>query len=445
MIIKIDNILAKGLYDNWVVFYYYNTMDGTNYNLPDLMTFLRDKEIKMFDNTSNTYDIIRSFLDETTSEEAFFIIDLTKIIEQHRKWIENLPNVVCYYAMKCNPNDAIISLLDKLNVNFDCASRNEISQILNQGIDPSRIIFANPNRENSYIKYARSNDVDLLTVDSPNEMLKIKVHHPEANLLIRIRVDDSMSECKFSCKFGASMEEVEELCQLAKTIKLKLVGVAYHVGSNCRDAKAYYYAMKDARKVFDIGKKYGFDFEYLDIGGGLPGYHQEGQPTFEEYAKVIRESIEEFFPPEYIKPEKLKQIAELGRYFVASSHTLVLSVINKKERIDEKTGKKYFIYYLNDGTYNSFNNVINDHAVPKLMPYNERDGVLYDAVVYGFSCDSQDKIAPRCSTEICQLPDLACGEFVYVENMGAYTVAAASLFNSFPHTKFKYIIKQKPL
>ena len=412
------------------------------YNIFDTASFLKDTDIKSFNECVPTLDIIRGFLDETDSEEAFFIVDLTKIIDQYKSWKENLPDIVPYYAVKCNPNEVIINLLARLGVNFDCASKNEIATILNQNIDPSRIIFANPNRADSHIKYARSNDVDLLTIDSPTEMYKLVVHHPKANLLIRIKVDDSKSECKFSCKFGASLKEADELCKLAKIIGLKVVGVAFHIGSNCRDANMYYSAINDAKTVFDIGRSYGFDMQYLDIGGGLPGFYQEGQLQFSDYAMVIKNAIAGLFPSDYIEPTKFKQIAELGRYFVASSHTLVLSVINKKERIEESTGNKYFIYYLNDGVYNSFGNVIFDHADPKLMPYNERDGELYDAIVYGFTCDGLDQIAPSCTNKVCKLPDLACGEFVYVENMGAYTTASASTFNSFPHTKCKYILRQ---
>ena len=36
------------------------------------------------------------------------------------------------------------------------------------------------------------------------------------------------------------------------------------------------------------------------------------------------------------------------------------------------------------------------------------------------------------------LPDLAIGEWVYVENFGAYTIAAASTFNGFQQTRCVY-------
>ena len=74
-----------------------------------------------------------------------------------------------------------------------------------------------------------------------------------------------------------------------------------------------------------------------------------------------------------------------------------------------------------------------DHAKPVIQPYNERDGKLYESVVFGPTCDSIDIIA-----EQCQLSDLAIGEWVYVENFGAYTSAAASTFNGFQQTRCVY-------
>ncbi len=118
-------------------------------------------------------------------------------------------------------------------------------------------------------------------------------------------------------------------------------------------------------------------------------------------------------------------IAEPGRFFVSSSHTLVVNVIGKKENAE-----KEFVYYLNDGMYGSFNCVHFDHAKPIICPFNERNGKLYKSKIFGPTCDSMDKI----SDEIF-LPELAIGEWCYIENFGAYTCAAASTFNGFTNTQ----------
>lgn len=414
--------------------------ETTGIQIQEMLTFLKDFNVKMFSNDETTIDIIKSFLDKLNNDDAFYIVDLGKIIKQYERWTKNLPNIKPFYAIKCNPDNAIITILHKLNAGFDCASKNEITKVLSIGTLSENIIFANPIKESSQIKYARSQDIDLLTFDSESELLKIKLYHPNANLIVRIKIDDSKSLCKFGCKFGVDLDEIQKLFMLAKASELNLIGVSFHVGSNCKDLDTYYNAIKDARKAFDYAINLGFDMTILDIGGGFPGELLEEELkdnniiTFENIAKKIQYSITEFFNPNDFP--NLKIIAEPGRYFAHSSHTIILNIIGKKVKKNKDTGEILFTYYLNDGIYGSFNCNIFDHAKPNILPFNERDGKLYKSIVFGPTCDSIDTISTNC-----MLPDLAIGEWVYVENFGAYTTAAATTFNGFHQTPSHYIIK----
>lgn len=386
---------------------------------------LRDYNTKLFKKDD---EFIRTFMDENNNDNAYYIVDFGEIIRQYKRWTSNLPRVEPFYAVKCNPNLAIIRILHSLGCGFDCASRNEIAEVLNVTEQPNKIIYANPCKESSQIKYARSQDIDLLTFDSESELYKIKLFHPYANLILRIKTDDSNSVCKFSCKFGLDIEDTKKIIAVAKTLKLNLVGVSFHVGSNCKDKNTYYKSIKDAKTVFDYAKDQGIDMNILDIGGGFSGIEDNDFPSFEENAEVINNALNEFFPD-----ENIKIIAEPGRYFVASSHTLVLNIIGKKEKIID--GDTWFHYYVNDGVYSSFNCIYFDHAEPKILPYNERDNKLYKCTIFGETCDSMDTISKECL-----LPDLAIGEWIYVENFGAYTTAAASNFNGFQKTQCYYIM-----
>jgi ornithine decarboxylase len=89
---------------------------------------------------------------------------------------------------------------------------------------------------------------------------------------------------------------------------------------------------------------------------------------------------------------------------------------------------------LNDGIYGSFNCIYFDHSVPNILPFNERDGWKYKSTIFGPTCDSIDLIC-----ENAMLPELAIGEWVYVEDFGAYTAASSSAFNGFKTNLFKYI------
>lgn len=395
------------------------------------------ENVQIIDKKMNIYDIVNMFLENNQSEDPFMIINVGDVIRQYNKWMKFLPNVKPYYAVKCNPDPVILNLLAKLGVNFDCASKNEIAKIIDMKVESNRIIYANPCKMVSQIRFARSHDVDLLTFDSEYELYKLKIYHPDAKLVLRIKTDDSNSVCKFNCKFGCDLEEVESILKVGKEIKLNIIGVSFHVGSGCMSNTSYEHAIRDSAIVFKIAESIGFNFELLDIGGGFLGIDND-QITFQQVAETINNSIDKYFGGF----NNINVIAEPGRFFTSKSHTLVLSIINKKIKINKETNEKTIIYYISDGVYSSFNNIYMDHFVVNennLIPFNERDAKLYKCTIFGPTCDSIDKI-----TDNILLPDLSIGETIICKNMGSYTtsmtIASSEVFNGFDRTKCKYIL-----
>jgi diaminopimelate decarboxylase len=392
---------------------------------------LQKHEVKLYGSDRDTYYIINDFLEENQSERAFYIIDLGEITNSYTNWVKLLPDVKPYYAVKCNPNPVLLDVLASLGCNFDCASENEIKTIIEITKDPTRIIFANPCKMSSQIRYARANDVDLMTFDCEEELYKIKLYHPYAKLILRLAVDDSKSKCKFNKKFGCPLSQVEELLRIVKTLKLDVVGFSFHVGSGCSSADNFYDALHDCRKATDIAKDLGITITMIDIGGGFPGL--DVNVKFEDIAKKVNDGMTDFFATE-IENNTIQFISEPGRYFAEKTHTLVMNIIGKK--VVKSEDDKTFVYYLNDGIYGSFNCIYFDHSKPTVLPFNERDGQLHKSRLFGPTCDSIDLIA-----EEIMLPELAIGEWVYVENFGAYTVAASSGFNGFRTSICKYIFR----
>lgn len=370
-------------------------------------------------------------------DKSVFIVNLDKIVEQYKKWKHYLPNITPFYAVKCNPDNKIIKLLADLGCSFDCASKNEIDKILKLGVSTDRIIFANPCKFISHIEFANHNNVTMMTFDSENELKKIKSHFPNAELLLRIKTDDKNSICPFSSKFGADMQEINKLLDCAKELDLNIIGCSYHVGSGCQDILTYYTAIKDCRKVFDLGKEKGFVMKLLDCGGGFPGIDTK-QISFEDIANIINNSINEFFSDW----SNLKVIAEPGRFMASSSHVLLLKITNKKVKmIDEKQQN---IYYVNESVYSVLNNVIMDHFVVNedniIFSKSLECDKTFNSVIYGESCDSIDKIANNI-----QLPDLLIGNYICITNCGAYTRLFCpcdpnmEIFNGFDQTISIYV------
>lgn len=93
------------------------------------------------------------------------------------------------------------------------------------------------------------------------------------------------------------------------------------------------------------------------------------------------------------------------------------------------------MYYVNDGVYGSFNCILFEHAhpIPSLLAPPTSPCYLYKCSMWGPTCDGIDQILD-CGT----LPELSVGEWVVFEDMGAYTVSAATSFNGFQRPRSFY-------
>ncbi|KAL6257017.1 hypothetical protein P5V15_011953 [Pogonomyrmex californicus] len=231
------------------------------------------KGIKIFDDTTDNMNIIKSLIDIEEREAGFYIMDIGDIINKHREWITKIPRVVPHYAVKCNPDPNIIKLLVALNTSFDCASEQEIRQVMQYGVQADRIIFANPYKCPSHIKYAKKMNVSQMTADCELELLKIKEFYPEAKIIIRIRCDSKNSECDLGLKFGCEPdEEAVRLIRLTLDLGLTLHGFSFHVGSPCGELYSYSRGIGICRRLIIIAKSMGCkDVQLIDIGGGIPG------------------------------------------------------------------------------------------------------------------------------------------------------------------------------
>lgn len=157
-----------------------------------------------------------------------------------------------------------------------------------------------------------------------------------------------------------------------------------------------------------------------------------------------------------------------GLLTLAAAGEAAMNGLVLKSVVDSTKDKDDFAYYINDGVYSAFNNLMYDHAVirPRQLKNAmlERagqvgvktrcDGIiqfekpsdktdlessedaqpLYASTVFGPTCDSIDVIARSVL-----LPKLQIGDYLYFQNMGAYTMAASSCFNGFNPSERFYV------
>ena len=373
--------------------------------------------------------IIKKYIDEKDEydDDAFYIVDLGKVEEQYIKWVNYLPDIQPFFAVKSNPDNIIINLLAKLGCNFDCASKSELDNALSIVNNPERIIFANPCKISSHLIFARENNIGKMTFDSIEELEKIYNIYPGAQIILRICVDDTNSKCKFNSKFGCPLCNIPKIFERIKSLQMNLVGFSFHVGSGCSDATSYYNAIKDCAMSYKLSQDYGFNISIIDIGGGFPGVDKNIK--FADICDNINRAIVDFFSYE-TNNNIIKFIAEPGRYFTEATHTLVLNVIAKK------TEENVIKYYLSDGIYGSFNCINYDHQTPELIPLISRDNddIKYNTTFFGPTCDSLD-----CIYKDIQYQELNVGDWLYIINYGSYTIAPSSSFNGFSVSNKKYI------
>jgi len=374
--------------------------------------------------------------------QSFFLVNLARIYDQYLSWMRELPQVLPFYAVKCNPDSHILHILDKLGCNFDCASMAEMRSVIKIGIDPERIIFANPCKKLQHLRWARDHGVKKMTFDNEPELDKVKSICPNAELVLRIATDDSSSVCRFSMKFGLVPERAEEVLKYAQKLHLNVIGVSFHVGSGCTDPNLYEMAIVDARAVFAAAEKIGMPkFRLLDIGGGYSGEPED--PLFSRIAKQIRASLDRHFPVDGYG-NNVDVIAEPGRFFAASTHCLMTSVYAKRD--ERRDPHQRQTLYVDDGVYGSFNSILYDHAHPVARPLqlcerhtDDVDGAQYPTTIFGPTCDGLDNLTPDGEVS---LPKLSIGDFLVWENMGAYTCAATGYNFNGMEGPLKYYVFQ---
>ncbi len=341
--------------------------------------------------------------DSTKEQDSFYVLNLSVLKHVYKEWTEALPHVKPYYAVKCNPTPIIVETLANMGSNFDCASQAEIQQVLDLGVEPERILYANPCKRVEEIRFAKENGITRTTFDSVCELKKIASVFPEFKLFLRIRADDPSARCNLGVKYGAEEHEWDLLLFTARTLGLDVIGISFHVGSFASSPSVFEDALGKAEKALDLAREHGYDPRIIDIGGGFSSAHG--------------------LPKTIVAPKGIELIAEPGRFFVERVMELHTPVI----------GTKGSGLTISESLYGAFNCILFDHAQPQVKEVrdefgNKIEGQPIKRTIFGSTCDGGDTIYKE--YELPEGTDL--GSWITWSNMGAYTCAATTRFNGIP-------------
>ncbi|MBS0410638.1 MAG: type III PLP-dependent enzyme [Proteobacteria bacterium] len=326
-----------------------------------------------------------------------------------------------HYAVKANPSPWVIETLsDNGVVSFDVASIPEI-ELVRAHAPGARLAYMHPVKSRRAIAEAYfEHGVRTFALDSHEELAKIIDATGQAkdlNLIVRLGVEAQGAQYSLAGKFGVPANEAPALLLAARRATHDLMGVSFHVGSQCMRPSAFQGAMSQASRAL---VRAGVFADVVDVGGGFPSiYPGMVPPALDEYMAAIDRGFAEM-----MVHETTELWCEPGRALVAESTSLLT-------RVELKKGDAL---YLNDGAYGAlFDAAHAKWPFPARMHRaddegaREPSGVLRPFKLYGPTCDAIDVMpGPFWLPE-----DIDEGDFVELGMIGAYGVAMATRFNGF--------------
>jgi ornithine decarboxylase len=166
--------------------------------------------------------------------------------------------------------------------------------------------------------------VTIMTFDCEEEAEKIHSIYPEAQLILRITVDDRHAADPMSGKFGAKENQWSPILETCKKLKMRVRGVSFHVGSGGCSFNEYRNSIINAQTVFEMVKNKGMEeMDILDIGGGFSMSSTDPEKNFDHVAPKINQMLKDYFPGDN-GMGKIKVVGEPGRFISQDAMSIVV-------------------------------------------------------------------------------------------------------------------------
>jgi ornithine decarboxylase len=368
----------------------------------------------------------KRFLDFSRNfETPYIVINLQTIEANYERLRKLFPYSQIYYAVKANPESAVVSLLAELGSNFDIASRPELDMVLSLGVSPDRISYGNTIKKVKDITYFYERGVRMFATDSKEDLKNIASAAPGSRIYVRILVENSTTaDWPLSRKFGCHPDMAYDLLVLARDSGLNSYGISFHVGSQQRDIGQWDDAIAKTKYLFSsLEEEENIRLAMINMGGGFPTAYTQPTNDLSEYAAEIHRYLTDDFGDAF--PQI---VLEPGRSLVGNSGILVSEVILVSRK--NNTALNRWIY-LDTGRFNGLIETLDESIkYPIITSKDIPGGKEAEAIIAGPTCDSMDILYEDYKY---RLPvDLKIGDRFYFLSTGAYTASYASVgFNGF--------------
>ena len=368
---------------------------------------------------------IAAFFETTALDGPCLVVDVDLVGQAYTDLARAFAGARVHYAVKANPEDAIIGRLVALGSAFDCASIPEIRLCLQQGAAPSSIGYGNTIKKERDIAAAHALGVRLFAFDSAGELAKIARAAPGAAVQCRLLCDGAGADWPLSRKFGCEIDMAEALMIQARALGLDAAGFSFHVGSQQTDPTSWRPVLDQVAALFARLEARGLTPRLLNLGGGMPARHDKPVAGIAEYGATVMAAVEAAFASRSADAP-LELMVEPGRGLVGDAGVIQAEVVLvSRKGFDERTRW----VYLDIGKFSGLAETMDEAIKYRLL--TSRDGEAGGPVVLaGPTCDSADVLYEKSGY---RLPlDLKDGDKVWIMAAGAYTASYSSVgFNGF--------------
>src|SRR4051812_15920092 len=145
-------------------------------------------------------------------------LDVAAAVSRFRRIGAALPGTAVHYAVKANPDPALLTALVAAGGRFDVAGPAEVVAVLEAGAAASDLVYSNPVKRRDDIAFAARLGVRLFVVDSLEETQKVAAAAPGSAVLCRIVTSGEGSDWSLSRKYGCSTAQAARILRCAAAV-----------------------------------------------------------------------------------------------------------------------------------------------------------------------------------------------------------------------------------
>ena len=333
-----------------------------------------------------------------------------------------------HYAVKANPYDPLLRLIDGLADGFDIASGGELALVRAAGIDPARVSFAGPGKRDAELHAAIAAGVTLNLESEGEADRALRLADglgTVPRLAIRVNPDFDLKGSGMKMgggakPFGLDAERVPALARRLIAAGAQWRGFHIFAGSQALDADAIIETQAQTLALAArLAEESGAALPHCNLGGGFGIPYFPGDTPLD----IVRigAALETRFsslPPVLAATQFC---IELGRYLVGEAGVYLTRIVDRKESHGD-------VFLITDGGLHhqlaasgNFGTVVRRNY-PVAIASRFDAPVEAEASVVGCLCTPLDRLADKAGC-----PRAQAGDLVAVFCAGAYGASASPL------------------